>query len=149
MKLVGWLEGREGGGKEWKMDGWHVHRCLGSCSWLIPRRHRYLWFLSGPLCRFHFKQLVTVSVSKKPLTIWQTVTLSGIFYVWIYYQSMAVVVSKLSADCPVCVFFYLLLIRKHDSLIKPRKFQLHTGSFLQRMRRSVINQLSYSNAFMQ
>ena len=48
------------------------------------------------------------------------------------YQSMAVVVAQLSADGPVGVFFYLLLVRKHNSLIKPGELQLHTGSLLQR-----------------
>lgn len=45
---------------------------------------------------------------------------------------MAVVVAKLSADGPVSMFLYLLLIRKYHSLIKPGELQFHTGSLLQR-----------------
>ena len=44
---------------------------------------------------------------------------------------MAIVVAQLSANGPVSVFFYLLLVRKHDGLIEPGELQLHTGSFLQ------------------
>lgn len=54
--------------------------------------------------------------------------------VCISYQSMTVVVAQLSADGPVSMFFYLLLIRKHNSLIKPGELQFHTGSLLQRTR---------------
>lgn len=47
------------------------------------------------------------------------------------YQSVAVVVAQLSADGPVSMFFYLLLIREHNSLVEPGELQFHTGSLLQ------------------
>lgn len=49
----------------------------------------------------------------------------------ISYQSMAVVVAQLSANGPVSVFFYLLLVRKHDGLTEPGELQLNAGSLLQ------------------
>lgn len=50
------------------------------------------------------------------------------------YQSVTVVVAQLSADGPVGVFFYLLLVRKHNGLVEPGELQLHTGGLLQRTR---------------
>lgn len=50
------------------------------------------------------------------------------------YQSVAVVVAQLSADGPVSMFFYLLLIREHNSLVEPGELEFHTGSLLQRTR---------------
>lgn len=44
---------------------------------------------------------------------------------------MAVVVAQLSANGPVSVFFYLLLVRKHDGLTEPGELQLNAGSLLQ------------------
>ena len=49
----------------------------------------------------------------------------------ISYQSVAVIVAQLSANGPVSVFFYLLLVRKYDGLTEPGELQLHTGSLLQ------------------
>lgn len=51
--------------------------------------------------------------------------------VCVCYQAVAVVVAQLSADGPVSMFFYLLLIREHNSLVEPGELELHTGSLLQ------------------